>query len=53
MRKFNAELQLEHLHVQHEHMIAVVRDESGSAEQVIDLVDDRREHIVEVKVRAR
>ena len=33
--------------------IAVVRDESGSVEQVIDLVDDRREHLVEVRMRAR
>ena len=36
--------------------IAVVRDESGSVEQsdpVIALVDDRREHQVEVKIRAR
>jgi cellobiose phosphorylase len=32
--------------------IAVVRDESGGVEHVIDLVDDRREHLVEVKVRA-
>ena len=30
--------------------IAVVRDESGSVEHVIDLVDDRREHLVEIKV---
>ena len=33
--------------------IEVVRDESGSVEHVIDLVDDRREHLVEVKLRAR
>jgi cellobiose phosphorylase len=36
--------------------IAVVRDESGSVEQsdhVIALVDDRREHLVEVRIRAR
>ena len=34
--------------------IAVVRDESGSAEQsdhIIPLVDDRQEHRVEVKIR--
>jgi len=29
--------------------IAVVRDESGSAEHVIPLVDDRREHHVDLK----
>jgi hypothetical protein len=29
-----------------------VRDESGAVEQVIDLVDDRREHLVQVKLRA-
>jgi cellobiose phosphorylase len=36
--------------------IAVVRDESGSAEQsdhIIPLVDDRREHRVEVRISAR
>ena len=33
--------------------IEVVRDASGGAEQVIDLIDDRREHVVEVKLRAR
>jgi len=32
--------------------IEVVRDESGGVEQVIDLVDDRREHLVQVKLRA-
>jgi len=34
--------------------IAVVRDESAGAESehVIDLVDDRREHFVEVRIRA-
>jgi cyclic beta-1,2-glucan synthetase len=31
--------------------ICVVRDESGSAEHVIPLVDDRREHRVEVRIR--
>ncbi|HEU5177712.1 MAG TPA: glucoamylase family protein, partial [Burkholderiales bacterium] len=33
--------------------IAVVRDESGSAEHVIPLVDDRREHQVEMRYSAR
>jgi len=33
--------------------ITVVRDESAEAEQVISLVDDRREHSVEVRIRAR
>ena len=33
--------------------IAVVRDESGSAEHVISLVDDRQEHRVEVKIALR
>ena len=33
--------------------IEVVRDESGGAEHVIDLVDDRGEHLVVVKLRAR
>jgi cyclic beta-1,2-glucan synthetase len=32
--------------------IAVVRDASGGAEHVIDLVDDRREHQVEVRIRS-
>jgi hypothetical protein len=29
----------------------VVRDESGSTEHVIPLVDDRREHLIEVRIR--
>jgi cellobiose phosphorylase len=36
--------------------IAVVRDESaraGQPEDVIDLVDDRRDHLVELRIPAR
>jgi cellobiose phosphorylase len=32
--------------------IAVVCDEAGAAEEVIDLVDDRAEHAAELKIRA-
>jgi cellobiose phosphorylase len=32
--------------------IEVTRDESGDAEQVIDLIDDRQEHLVELRIRA-
>jgi len=32
--------------------IAVVRDESGRVDHVVDLVDDRREHLIEVRIRS-
>jgi len=33
--------------------IAVVCDEEGAAAELIDLVDDREEHVLELRIRAR